>query len=67
MNNAGLAHVCVVDDDESVREALPDLLSEFGFAASAFASADFRVRRPGRSCRLRDRQKLVACRSVLVP
>jgi len=32
--------VCVVDDDESVREALPDLLGEFGFAAQAFASAE---------------------------
>jgi FixJ family two-component response regulator len=29
----------VVDDDESVREALPDLLREFGFAARAFSSA----------------------------
>ncbi|HET6181391.1 MAG TPA: response regulator [Candidatus Sulfotelmatobacter sp.] len=29
----------VVDDDESVRESLPDLLSEFGFAARAFSSA----------------------------
>jgi len=32
--------VSVVDDDESVREALPDLLREFGFAAQAFASAE---------------------------
>ncbi|HEY6923751.1 MAG TPA: response regulator [Steroidobacteraceae bacterium] len=32
--------ITVVDDDESVRESLPDLLAEFGFAASAFASAD---------------------------
>jgi FixJ family two-component response regulator len=32
--------VSVVDDDESVRESLPDLLREFGFAAQAFASAD---------------------------
>jgi FixJ family two-component response regulator len=32
--------VTVVDDDESVREALPDLLREFGFAAQAFASAE---------------------------
>jgi len=31
--------VSVVDDDESVRESLPDLLSEFGFAAQAFSSA----------------------------
>jgi FixJ family two-component response regulator len=32
--------VAVVDDDESVRESLPDLLLEFGFAARAFASAE---------------------------
>ena len=32
--------VSVVDDDESVRESLPDLLKEFGFAARAFSSAD---------------------------
>ena len=32
--------VSVVDDDESVREALPDLLREFGFAAQAFSSAE---------------------------
>jgi FixJ family two-component response regulator len=32
--------VTVVDDDESVRESLPDLLREFGFAARAFASAE---------------------------
>ena len=31
--------VTVVDDDESVRESLPDLLRELGFAAQAFASA----------------------------
>jgi len=30
----------VVDDDESVRESLPDLLKEFGFAARAFSSAE---------------------------
>jgi FixJ family two-component response regulator len=29
----------VVDDDESVRESLPDLLRELGFAAEAFSSA----------------------------
>jgi FixJ family two-component response regulator len=29
----------VVDDDESVRESLPDLLREFGFRARAFSSA----------------------------
>jgi FixJ family two-component response regulator len=33
------ALVSVVDDDESVRESLPDLLRELGFAAKAFASA----------------------------
>jgi FixJ family two-component response regulator len=32
--------VSVVDDDESVRESLPDLLRELGFAAEAFSSAD---------------------------
>jgi len=32
--------VSVVDDDESVRESLPDLLSEFGFAAQTFSSPE---------------------------
>jgi FixJ family two-component response regulator len=32
--------VTVVDDDESVRESLPDLLREFGFAVQAFSSAE---------------------------
>lgn len=32
--------VSVVDDDVSVRESLPDLLGEFGFAACAFSSAE---------------------------
>ena len=32
--------VSVVDDDESVRESLPELLRQFGFAAKAFSSAD---------------------------
>jgi FixJ family two-component response regulator len=32
--------VSVVDDDESVRESLPDLLREFGFSAMAFSSAE---------------------------
>ena len=32
--------VSVVDDDQSVRESLPDLLREFGFSAEAFASAE---------------------------
>jgi len=30
----------VVDDDESIRESLPDLIREFGFAARAFSSAE---------------------------
>jgi FixJ family two-component response regulator len=32
--------VSVVDDDESVRESLPDLLRAFGFKAQAFSSAE---------------------------
>ena len=32
--------VSVVDDDESVRESLPDLLKEFGFAARVFSSPE---------------------------
>jgi FixJ family two-component response regulator len=32
--------VSVVDDDESVRESLPDLLQQFGFATVAFPSAE---------------------------
>lgn len=32
--------VSIVDDDESVRESLPDLLREFGFRAEAFSSAE---------------------------
>ncbi|RWI14952.1 MAG: response regulator [Mesorhizobium sp.] len=32
--------VSVIDDDKSVRESLPDLLNEFGFAAQAFSSAE---------------------------
>ena len=34
------ALVSVVDDDESVRESLPDLLRQLGFAAHAFSSAE---------------------------
>jgi FixJ family two-component response regulator len=33
-------HVAVVDDDESVRESLTDLLKEFGFAVQVFSSAE---------------------------
>ena len=32
--------ITVVDDDESVRESLPDLLKEFGFEAQTFSSAE---------------------------
>lgn len=32
--------VSVVDDDESVRESLPDLLRELGFASQTFSSAE---------------------------
>ncbi len=32
--------VSVVDDDESVRESLPDLLKELGFDAVGFSSAE---------------------------
>jgi FixJ family two-component response regulator len=35
-----LSLVSVVDDDESVRESLPDLLREFGYAVQAFSSAE---------------------------
>jgi len=31
--------VAVIDDDESVRESLPDLLGEFGFRSKVFSSA----------------------------
>ena len=32
--------VSIVDDDESVRESLPDLLKEFGYASQTFSSAE---------------------------
>jgi FixJ family two-component response regulator len=32
--------VVVVDDDESVRESLPELLGEFGFQSRVFSSAE---------------------------
>ena len=35
-----MAQVVVIDDDESVRESLPDLLRTLGFTARAFASAE---------------------------
>jgi FixJ family two-component response regulator len=39
MNHTRLT-VSVVDDDESVRESLPDLLNEFGFRSEVFSSAE---------------------------
>jgi FixJ family two-component response regulator len=36
--NAAATLIAVVDDDESVRESLPDLLQEFGLASIAFAT-----------------------------
>jgi FixJ family two-component response regulator len=38
MNRPSL--VSIVDDDESVRESLPDLLRQCGFAVEAFSSAE---------------------------
>jgi FixJ family two-component response regulator len=32
--------VCIVDDDESVRESLPELLREFGLVPRAFGTAE---------------------------
>jgi FixJ family two-component response regulator len=32
--------VSVIDDDQSVRESLPDLLKEFGYEAAVFSSAE---------------------------
>jgi FixJ family two-component response regulator len=32
--------VAVIDDDESVRESLPDLITEFGFEPRAFSSSE---------------------------
>ena len=39
--------VAIVDDDESVRESLPDLLRGFGFAAKTFDSAAAFLAFPG--------------------
>jgi FixJ family two-component response regulator len=38
--NVRHALVSVVDDDESVRESLPELLRQCGFATEAFSSAE---------------------------
>ena len=37
---AGRPFIVVVDDDESVRESLPDLLRECGYSVSTFPSAE---------------------------
>jgi len=34
------ALVAVIDDDQSVRESLPDLLAQLGFAAQTYSSAE---------------------------
>jgi len=39
-NATELPLLSVVDDDPSVRESLPDLLREFGFAARVFSSGE---------------------------
>jgi FixJ family two-component response regulator len=41
-DSGGIKHplLCVVDDDESIRESLPGLIKEFGFAARTFSSAE---------------------------
>src|SRR5215203_1193629 len=39
-NISRLPLISVVDDDESVRESLPDLLRELGFDVRAFSSAE---------------------------
>jgi FixJ family two-component response regulator len=37
---ANQPNIAVVDDDESIRESLPDLLNVLGFTAQAFGSAE---------------------------
>jgi len=37
---AATSFVSIVDDDQSVRESLPDLLREYGFIVQAFSSAE---------------------------
>ena len=41
--------VSIVDDDESVRESLPDLLKEFGLASETYSSAEDFLARNGTS------------------
>ena len=46
--NPGLL-VSIVDDDESVRESLPDLLKVFGLASQTFSSAEDFLAKDGAS------------------
>lgn len=39
-SGSGRLLLSIVDDDKSMRESLPDLIKEFGFAARAFSSAE---------------------------
>ena len=39
--------VCIVDDNESVRESLPDLVQHGGYEAQTFASAEAFLAAPG--------------------
>lgn len=72
--------VCVVDDDESVRESLPELLKSCGFSVRAFSSAEdflasgalaqtqcliLDIRMPGMSGR--DLQRELKARHQVVP
>jgi FixJ family two-component response regulator len=44
--SGGRHFVGVVDDDESVRESLPDLLKELGYEVQAFSSAEELLQSP---------------------
>jgi FixJ family two-component response regulator len=39
VNGELLPLLAIIDDDESVRESLPDLLRQFGFSVAVFSSA----------------------------
>lgn len=39
-NGSARPLLSVVDDDESMRESLPELINEFGYEAQAFSSAE---------------------------
>jgi FixJ family two-component response regulator len=40
VKTAALPLLSIIDDDESVRESLPDLLRQFGFSVTVFSSAE---------------------------